>query len=205
MKNQKFNPVVVNLVNNQFVLVRNTQVIQSEELGSFATREELADNMRMLGINRAQFSEEAHKVIYAEYQVRRAAKAEARAIAKASKLEAKAIKQAERNAKAEARAIAKASKLEARTAKAEARATAKAAKLEARTAKAEARAQAKAEKLVARQLNKDAKLAAKAERARIKAEAKPKAKASKLEATVGSDGIERVVARRSDELVEELA
>jgi uncharacterized membrane protein YqiK len=190
MKNQKFNPMEVKVINNQFVLIRNTQVVQSVEVGTFSSRFEVGEKARSMGFNFVKYSYEARALVAIDRERIKAAKAEVRATAKAAKLEA--------------RATAKAAKLAARTAKAEARATAKAAKLAAKAAKAEAKAQAKAEKLVARQLNKDAKLAAKAERARIKAAAKPKAKASKFESTIGSDGIERGVARRSDAYVEEL-
>jgi hypothetical protein len=193
MKNQKFNPLEVKLVNNQLVLVRNIQVVQQNEIGSFADRYELGNKVREMGFKNVKFSEDALRFIDVDVARIKAEKAEIRNAKKLARTEAKAIKLAERTAKAEARAVAKAAKLEAKATKLAEREQRKAVKL-----------QAKNDKLVARQLNKDAKLAAKAERARLKAEAKPKAKATKFEATIGSDGIERGVARRSDAFVEEL-
>ena len=178
MKNQKFNPLEVKLVNNQLVLIRNIQVVEQKEIGSFSDRYELGNKVREMGFKNVKFSEDALRFIDADIARIKAEKAEARATARAAKLEAKAVKLAER---ANAKAV-----------KAEARATARAEKIAAKAVKLEARANAKAEKL-----------AAKAERARLKAEAK-QAKPVKFEATIGDDGIERGVARRSDTFVEEL-
>jgi hypothetical protein len=130
MKNQKFNPVEVILVNNQFVLIKNEIVIESKELGSFPSRQALSDTMDSLGIKRAKFSREAHDVIFKQAMELKAEKAQAKAIAKAEK---DAAWQRAKIARAEERAQRKIAKdlawEQAKLARAEERARIKAEKL----------------------------------------------------------------------------
>jgi hypothetical protein len=145
-----FIPLEVKLVDNKLVLIRNIQIVEQKEIGTFTDRYELGNKVRDMGFKNVKFSEEALRFIDIDIARIKEEKAQAKAIAKAEK---DAAYQRAKFAKAEERALRKAAK--------------DAAWNQAKLERAEARAKLKAEKLVSRQLNHEAKLA---EKARVKAE-----------------------------------